>query len=137
MPTKKQQKKDYTYAVGRRREASARVRLFKGDKESVVNDVVIGKYFPGDASHAMWVKPFELTGTKGKYYITARVVGGGKQGQRGAVIHGTSRALSKLSDEFRIVLKKEGFLTRDDRTRERRKAGRKGRARFKPQSPKR
>lgn len=130
-------KKDYVYAVGRRRTASARVRLHKGDKESVVNDIVIGQYFPGEQSRAFWAKPFELTGTAGKYFITAKVAGGGKKGQRDAVVHGTARALAEMSTEFREVLKKAGLLTRDPRERERRKAGRKGRARFQPQSPKR
>src|SRR5690606_38163911 len=129
--------KDYTYAVGRRRAASARVRLHKGDKESVVNDIVIGQYFPGEQNRALWQKPFEITGTMGKYFITAKDVGGGKNGQRDAVMHGTARALSLISEDFRNILKTSGLLTRDDRSRERRKAGRKGRARFKPQSPKR
>jgi small subunit ribosomal protein S9 len=129
--------KDYIYAVGRRRTASARVRLHKGDKESVVNDTVIGQYFPGEQNRALWQRPFELTGTTGKYFITVKVDGGGKKGQRDAVIHGTARALSELSEEYRAVLKTAGLLTRDPRERERRKAGRKGRARFQPQSPKR
>jgi len=133
----KKQKKDYIYATGRRREASARVRLHKGNKESLVNDIVIGRYFPGEKNRVLWQKPFELTSTAAKYYITAKVLGGGKNGQRDAVIHGTSRALAKISAEFRSALKAEGLLTRDPRTRERRKAGRKGRARFQPQSPKR
>lgn len=129
--------KDYNYAVGRRRTAAARVRLHKGDSESVVNEVVIGQYFPGEQNRVLWQRPFELTGTTGKYYITVKVVGGGKNGQRDAVVHGTARALSEISEEYRNVLKSAGLLTRDDRTRERRKAGRKGRARFQPQSPKR
>ena len=129
--------KDYIYAVGRRRSASARVRLHKGDSESMVNDAVIGQYFPGELNRALWQRPFDLTGTTGKYHITAKVSGGGKKGQRDAVVHGTARALSQISDEFRSVLKTAGLLTRDPRTRERRKAGRKGRARFQPQSPKR
>lgn len=129
--------KDYIYAVGRRRSASARVRLHKGDMESVVNDTVIGQYFPGEQNRALWQRPFELTGTTGKYYITVKVNGGGKKGQRDAVIHGTARALSEMKEEYREILKGAGLLTRDPRSRERRKAGRKGRARFQPQSPKR
>ena len=129
--------KDYKYAVGRRRTASARVRLHKGDSESLVNDIVIGQYFPGDQNRLLWQRPLELTGTLGKYHITAKVLGGGKLGQRDAVIHGTSRALAQISVEFRSILKKAGLLTRDARIRERRKAGHKGKARFQPQSPKR
>ena len=130
-------KKDYTYAVGRRRTAAARVRLHKGDSQSTVNDAVIGQYFPGEKERVLWQQPFALTDTLGKFFVTAKVVGGGKNGQRDAVVLGVARALASLKDEYRDVLKNAGLLTRDGRTRERRKAGRKGRARFKPQSPKR
>lgn len=131
-------KKDYIYAVGRRRESSARVRLHKGDGQNIVNDQPIGQYFPGVIARGSWMKPFELTETTGKYYITVRVVGGGKNGQLGAVVLGTARTLEKLNTEkFRPALKKAGLLTRDDRTRERRKVGTGGKARRKKQSPKR
>lgn len=135
---KKKTKKNYTYSVGRRRSASARIRLFKGRKESLVNDVVIGQYFPGVVMRKSWLMPFELTDTIGKYYITVKVVGGGKNGQLGAVVHGTARALALVNtDKFRIPLKKAGLLTRDARIRERRKIGTGGKARRKKQSPKR
>lgn len=135
---RKTKNKNYTYAVGRRREASARVRLFKGRKESLVNGEVIGKYFPGDVMRTSWIKPFSLTETTGKYYVTVKVKGGGKMGQLGAVAHGTARALAEANPEkFRPVLKKAGLLTRDSRTRERRKVGTGGKARRKKQSPKR
>ena len=136
--TKKSKKKNYTYAVGRRKFASARVRLFKGKKENLVNDIVIGKYFPGNANTLLWQNPFKLTETMGKYYVTVRVVGGGKSGQIDATVHGIARALSLLdSKKYRVLLKNAGLLTRDPRTRERRKAGTGGRARHKKQSPKR
>ena len=135
---KKTKKKDYIYAVGRRRSASARVRLFKGRKESLVNDEVIGKYFPGESNVKFWQMPFVLTNTLGKYYVTVKVVGGGKMGQMNAVILGTARAFVKLdTDKYRTPLKKAGLLTRDARIRERRKVGTGGRARRKKQSPKR
>ena len=131
-------KAKYTYAVGRRRSASARVRLFKGKQESLVNDQVIGQYFPGKIMRVAWQKPFELTDTLGKYYITVKVVGGGKNGQLDAVVHGTARALSELDREkYRAPLKSAGLLTRDARIRERRKVGTGGRARRQKQSPKR
>src|SRR3990167_8505448 len=131
-------KTDYTYAIGRRKSSTARVRLFKGGDENLVNCQVIGKYFPGKIMAALWQRPFELTKTTGKYYITARVLGGGKDGQLTAVIHGISRALTKLNPEkFRSVLKSEGLLTRDARERERRMVGTGGRARKQKQSPKR
>lgn len=131
-------KKNYTYAVGRRRSCSARVRLYKGNKESTVNDQVIGKYFSGDVNRSAWMKPFELTGTTGKYYITAKVVGGGKKGQLDAVVHATAKAFNELNREkFRPALKAAGLLTRDSRIRERRMVGTGGRARKQKQSPKR
>jgi len=135
---KKKVKKDYTYAIGRRRSASARVRLYKGRQESLVNDELIGKYFPGAVMAYKWQRPFELTGTVERYYVTVRVAGGGKEGQIDAVVLGIARALSKAdSGKFRSVLKKEGLLTRDSRIRERRMVGTGGRARKQKQSPKR
>jgi len=134
----KNENKNYTHSLGRRRSASARVRLYKGKEESTVNNVVIGKYFEGSATAFAWKKPFELTKTFEKYYITAKVVGGGKSGQLGAVVLGIARALVKLdSKEYRTVLKKAGLLTRDARVRERRMVGTGGKARRKKQSPKR
>jgi small subunit ribosomal protein S9 len=122
MPRKK--KLDYIYAVGRRRSAAARVRLFKGKGENVVNGEPFEKYFPGQINKTYWNKPFKLTETEGKYYATVKVVGGGKKGQLGAVVHGIARALAKTDEEnFRLPLKKAGLLTRDARTRERRKVG--------------
>lgn len=136
MPKKK--KVNYTYAVGRRRTASARVRLFKGKGQNIVNDLPIEKYFPGKIAEDRFSKPFELTETSGKYYVTVRVVGGGKNGQLGATVHGIARVLAKLDPEkHRSPLKKAGLLTRDPRKKERRKVGTGGKARRKKQSPKR
>ena len=135
---KKNRKVNYTHAVGRRREAIARVRLFKGDKENLVNDMPIGKYFPGSVAHEAWIKPFQLTETVGRYYVTARVVGGGRKGQLGAVVHGIARAYSELNREkFRQPLKKAGLLTRDWRSKQRRMVGTGGKSRRQKQSPKR
>lgn len=135
---KKSKTKKYTYAVGRRRRSSARVRLYKGKEQSMVNGVAIGKYFPGEVYRTLWSAPFEITGTVGKFYITAKVVGGGKKGQLDAVMHGTARAFCELdSEKYRASLKREGLLTRDDRRRQRRMVGTGGKARRKKQSPKR
>lgn len=131
-------KKEYTFAVGRRKESVARVRLHAGKGESTVNDQSVEKYFPGVVARVLFSRPFETTGTEGKYWVSAKVVGGGKNSQLGAVILGISRALSLADREsFRSSLKKFGFLTRDPRTRERRKVGTGGKARRKKQSPKR
>jgi len=131
-------KKDYTNSVGRRKKAIARARVYKGDKESTVNGELIGKYFSGDVMRNLWGKPFELTNTKGKYYVTVKVVGGGIKGQLEAVVHAISRSLVKLDEKnFKAPLKKAGFLTRDARRRQRRMIGTGGKSRRAKQSPKR
>lgn len=130
--------KNYTFAVGRRKSSVARVRLFKGKGETVVNDTPIGKYFNGPADDKFWNRPFQITATEGKYYATVKVEGGGKKGQLDAVVHGLARVLNEVDKEkFRPPLKKAGLLTRDPRVRERRKVGTGGKARRKKQSPKR
>lgn len=144
-------KKDFVFAVGRRKEAVARVRLYKsanngvlwGEKkvqkgEIFVNENPIQEYFSGKVSELLYMEPFRITNTIGKYSLTIKVEGGGKSGQLDAVVHGISRALQSLDKEkFRPILKKKGFLTRDARVRERRKVGTGGKARRKKQSPKR
>lgn len=125
-------KKSYTFAVGRRKSASARVRLFKGVGENMINGKKIIAFL------AQFAKPFKLTDTEGKYYFTAKVAGGGKKGQTEAIVHGISRAFVKLNAEkFRVILKKANLLTRDPRVRLRRMVGTGGKARRKKQSPKR
>lgn len=134
----KKAKKDYIYATGRRREASARVRLYKGNSESTVNGIVIGKYFPGKVRALAWQKPFVLTSTSGKFYVTVKVAGGGKNGQLEAVVHAIAKAfVAADSDKYRAALKKAGLLTRDARKKERRMVGTGGKARKQKQSPKR
>lgn len=134
----KPKKVNYTYAVGRRRSSASRVRLFKGGGQNMVNDTPIGQYFPGIIAGAYWSKPFEITGTTGKYYVTARVVGGGKEGQMDATILAIARALAKVKpQEFKALLKKAGLLTRDSRIRQRRMVGKGGKSRRQKQSPKR
>ena len=132
------QKKDYIYAVGKRKSASARVRLFKGKGETLVNGKTIEKYFSSEVFKDMWSRPFKTVDVQDKYYATVRVIGGGIRGQLDAVTHGIARALAKAEkDKFRKPLKKMGLLTRDARIRERRKVGTGGKARRKKQSPKR
>lgn len=140
-PTKKikrGRKKSYIYAIGRRKTATARVRLFKGKGDLVVNNMPIEKYFPGEVNKIIYLKPFQVTETEGKYYATIKVEGSGKNGQLGAVVHGLARALDKENPEaFHTPLKKAGLLTRDPRMKERRKPGLAQSARAKKQSPKR
>jgi small subunit ribosomal protein S9 len=130
-------KQNCTYATGKRKTASARVRLFKGKGENLVNGKAISEYFPGPLDKALWSKPFDLTDTFGKYYITVKVAGSGKNGQLKATVHGIARALSEVDLKFRIPLKKAGLLTRDSRERLRRMVGTGGKARRAKQSPKR
>ncbi len=138
MPKSKKSTKKYVYAIGRRKEATAIVRLFKGKGKISVNDKLIGDYFPGIVDRHYYQQPFEFTGTLGKFYATIKVRGSGKKSQLEAVVLALSRALEKTDREkYRPVLKKAGLLTVDARVRERRKAGQMGRARKKKQSPKR
>lgn len=131
-------KKTYTYAVGKRKSASARVRLFAGRSENLVNDIPAEKYFPREVEKIILKRPLELSQAAGKYYFTARVKGGGKTAQLEALVHGISRAFSKAGKEkFRSSLKKAGLLTRDSRIRQRRMVGTGGKSRRAKQSPKR
>lgn len=125
------------YAVGRRKEALARVRLSKGNGQITINGKPIGEYFPSFISQRIYSKPLEITKSLNKYLISIKVEGGGRHAQLEAVVHGISRALSKTDGSLRPILKKEKFLTRDPRVKERRKYGNAHKARAKKQSPKR
>lgn len=125
-------------AVGRRKEAVARVRLIKGEGSLTVNGKPIFEYFRGQVAQKVYQKPFEITKTLGQYTGTIKVAGGGAISQLGAVAHGLARALEKSNkDSFRPLLKGNGLLTRDPRAKERRKYGLAHKARAKKQSPKR
>ena len=137
MKKKTKNKKDYIYAVGRRKTASARVRLYRGKGESVVNGLPVAKYFPSFIDSEVWLKPFRVVDEVDKFFFTVKVVGGGKVSQLEAVSLGISRALVKTNKDFRIPLKKAKVLTRDPRERERRKVDTGGKARRAKQSPKR
>jgi len=143
-------KKNYNFAVGRRKAAIARIRLYVNLKENLVigeqtvkkgdifiNGKRIENYFTGNTVRATYEEPFKITNTLGKYTFTVKIVGGGQKSQLGAFIHAVSRALSSLDEKNKQILKKKGFLTRDARVRERRKVGMGGKARRKRQSPKR
>jgi small subunit ribosomal protein S9 len=131
-------KADYIYAIGRRRSSAARVRLFKGKGENIVNDKPFEKYFKGEVSKNLISKPFGVTETSDKYFFTARILGGGVNGQLEALILAVSRALLKVSPEkFRPQLRKLNLLSRDSRVRQRRMVGTGGKARREKQSPKR
>jgi small subunit ribosomal protein S9 len=119
------------YATGKRKTAIARVWMKLGEGKIVINKKPIDEYLTTDIAKMIVAQPLELTNTTGRYDIMVNVNGGGYSGQVGAIKHGISRALLKISPEFREPLKKEGFLTRDSRIKERKKYGlRSARARF-------
>ena len=124
-------------AVGRRKEAVARVRLLPGDGQITINGKPIAQYFMGQIFQKLYARPLEVTKTAGKYSVSVKVEGGGKAAQLGAIIHGLARAIAKAEPSLRVTLKKEGLLTRDARVKERRKYGNAQKARAKKQSPKR
>ena len=126
----------YVFATGRRKTAVANVRLFAGSEDNVVNKKKLEVFFsqPGMSSKAL--HPLALTGLLGDFYFTAHVNGGGSNAQSEAVRHGIAQALAFMNEDMRVVLKKNGFLTRDDRKKERKKPGLRG-ARRAPQWAKR
>ena len=114
------------YATGRRKESTARVWLKEGTGVVTINDRPIDEYFGRETSKMILVEPLKLVDQMGKLDVFVRATGGGLSGQAGAIRHGISRALCELNPEFRPVLKKAGFMTRDARAVERKKYGRPG-----------
>lgn len=113
-------------ATGRRKTAIARVRLSKGSGQIVVNDRKFEDYFPTTDLRLIVEAPFKAIEGAGQYDVVAICEGGGPAGQAGALRHGISRALIQADENFRAVLKKAGFLTRDPRMKERKKPGQPG-----------
>jgi len=114
------------HAIGRRKSASARVFLTPGDGEVIINDEPVDEYFTRRALVANLLKPLEHLEMEEEVDILATVQGGGKAGQSDALILGIARALTLLDPDLRSPLKTEGFLTRDDRVKERKKYGQAG-----------
>ena len=116
--------KEMYQATGRRKSSIARVRLLPGTGRIVVNKKDLEDYFGLEVLKNEVKRPFEITGTTGKYDVIALVNGGGTTGQAGALRHGISRALCEVDAEAkRPALKAAGFLTRDPRMKERKKYG--------------
>ncbi len=109
--------------TGRRKSAVARVRLIPGEGVIKINNRNFEDYFPNRVSRLVVQQPLEITDTTGRFNIICRVHGGGVSGQSGAVQLGIARALVQANAEFRPVLRKNGFLTRDPRMKERKKYG--------------
>ena len=134
---KKSVKKVQFWGTGRRKKAVARVRLIPGGEGNIViNKRSLEEYFVQDTLKYIVKQPLELTSKLDSYDVAVNVVGGGLTGQAGAIRHGIARALIVAEPELRGELKKAGFLTRDPRTKERKKYGLKG-ARRAPQFSKR
>lgn len=114
-------------ATGRRKNATARVRMTSGEGKIIVNSRPFESYFTRETHRLIIMQPLELVAAKlkEKLDIYANVNGGGMSGQAGAVRHGISRAMVKLDEGLKDLIKKAGFLTRDSRMRERKKYGRK------------
>lgn len=127
----------YYEGVGRRKTATARVRLYSGGEGQVmVNDRPVGEYFSTEWGGLNLLEPLQVAGMEGRFNVSAKVHGGGISGQAEAVRLGIARALVKMDPDLRLSLRREGFLTRDARIKERKKPGLK-RARKAPQYTKR
>jgi len=147
----KSQKRDYIFAVGRRKAAVARVRLYEHVKDGLlwgenaikkgdilVNNLPISQYFSTTVMKHMYIEPLRVTNTQNRYTFTIQVAGGGKLGQLEAAVGGIAQALVLLDPQkYKEILRNKGFLTVDSRVRERRTVGTGGKARRKKQSPKR
>jgi len=130
-------KRQYFYSAGKRKTAIARVKLYaEGTGAALINGKTIKEYFATHREVENALAPLKLIGKKGSFDIEVQVVGGGNSSQSDAVRHGISRALLLFDPELRLQLKREGFLRRDARIKERKKPGLK-RARRAPQWQKR
>lgn len=148
----KKNTKEFTEAIGRRKEAVARARIYTLGKEKelilggstyhkgdiIVNDKPFKDVFKEQVYYSMCLKPFVLTDTRERYVTTVRVRGGGQNGQVEAIIHAIARALNTVDKEqYGPLLRTNGLLTRNAKVRERRMVGTGGKSRRKKQSPKR
>ena len=124
------------YGTGRRKSSIARVRIVPGTGKITINSKDIDEYLNLETLKVIVRQPLVATDTLNKYDVICTVKGGGFTGQAGAIRHGIARALNEANNEYRPVLKSKGFLTRDSRTKERKKYGLK-KARKAPQFSKR
>jgi small subunit ribosomal protein S9 len=126
----------YYEGVGRRKRAVARVRLYPGEGEVVINDAPVKEYFGRPQDWMDVTSPLRLTSSENRFNVSVIVKGGGITGQAQAIRHGVARALLVAQPDLRRVLRRAGYLTRDPREKERKKPGLK-RARKAPQYTKR
>ncbi len=128
--------KERYYGTGRRKKSVARVYLYPGKGEITINKRALDDYVGLETLKKIINQPFVATKTEGKFNVLVNVYGGGVAGQAGAIRHGIARALLEVDKDYRSTLKKEGYLTRDPRMKERKKYGLKA-ARRAPQFSKR
>jgi len=133
---RRREMKQAVLATGRRKTAVAKVWIMPGTGKIVVNKRPLDEYFGLETLKAEVKKPLEKLNALDKFDVVVKVSGGGFTGQAGAIRHGIARALIKIDNDFRPILKKEGYLTRDPRMKERKKYGLK-KARRAPQFSKR
>ncbi|MDP2917310.1 MAG: 30S ribosomal protein S9, partial [Dehalococcoidia bacterium] len=126
------EKQTYFYGTGRRKTSVARVRLIPGNGTIVINGKPYEELITRPLYQRMIMQPFLATDNVGKYNVVVKVEGGGVTGQSGAITHGIARALVKIDEKFKPLLRQYGLLTRDARVKERKKPGLK-RARKAPQ----
>jgi small subunit ribosomal protein S9 len=129
-------KQAYFYGTGRRKTAVARVKLMPGNGAIIINGVPYEELYSQPSLRRLVTQSLAATENMGKYNVVAKVEGGGVASQSGAISHGIARALLVVDEKAKEVLRKNGFLTRDDRAKERKKPGLK-RARKAPQYTKR
>ncbi len=114
------------YATGKRKTAVARVWIKQGTGNFLINGKTIDQYFPLEELRIMVNKPFLLTGHLAKFDVVANIYGGGIPAQAWALGHGIAKALLEFNANLRVTLKKQGLITRDPRSKERKKYGKKG-----------
>jgi small subunit ribosomal protein S9 len=112
------------YGTGRRKDSVARVWVKPGKGKVTINNKDLSQYFARESYRITVLKPFVDTNTTGQFDVVCTTKGGGTTGQAGAILHGIARALDCISDDHHTILRKNGFLTRDSRTVERKKPGR-------------
>ncbi len=114
------------HSIGRRKTSTARLHLASGKGNIVINNSTLEEYFPRVAHKKILMDPLKLLEVENQYNITVNVRGGGSSGQAGAIRLALARALEKVNEDFRLALKRAGFLTRDAREVERKKYGQPG-----------
>jgi small subunit ribosomal protein S9 len=111
----------YFEGIGRRKTTTARVRIYEGKSMSTINGKPYEEYFNDSSFAKDALVPFSVVGLDGKMYFTAKLSGGGTTGQLGALTHGIGRALIEMNADYKVELRKAGFITRDPRMVERKK----------------